>query len=411
MTSTLPDVDAVVRVVGRGPAGLAAARQRLEALRRVDHPSLSVPTGLELAESGEVLARSARAPGTDLASLMRMREGLSAGECATVGIAIAGALAALHAGGLAHGDVSPANIVVSGRRAVLVDVLAGAGVDERGTPGFAAPERAVAATALADVFSLGRVLLSVASDEARERVAAWAAPMTGPRVQDRPTASECARALERCAPPLPIRVPELGVAASVRAQAREALAETLREDSGRAWRIRRALASYARMAAIACAGIAAIALAMAAVGAHFFGSEGGDPWPRPVSAALFGPPPDAAAASLVQRRLDALAASEADALVATTDPTSPARADDLELASALRSDGLRLEGFSGTVGASEILVTSSGAATVRVTYAVSPHVEAGTAGRGERPSALVVSEVEIRWGPSGWRIERIQPAP
>jgi hypothetical protein len=206
-------------------------------------------------------------------------------------------------------------------------------------------------------------------------------------------------------------VPELGVAASVRAQAREALAETLREDSGRAWRIRRSLASCARMAAIACAGIAAIALAVPALGAHLLGSGGSDPWPQPVSAALFGPAPDDAAASLMQRRLDALAASDADALVATTDPTSPARADDLELASALRSGGLRLEGFSGIVGASEILVTSSGAATVRVTYAVSTHAEAGTEGRGERPSALVVSEVEIRWGPSGWRIERIQPAP
>jgi hypothetical protein len=406
-----PDVDAVVRVVGRGPAGLAAARQRLDELRRVDHPSLCVPTSLELAASGEVLARSGRVPGTDLASLMRMREGLSAGECATVGMEIGEALAALHSGGLAHGDVSPANIVVSGRRAVLVDVLAGAGVNERGTSGFAAPERAVAATAPADVFSLGRVLLTVASDPDRDRIAAWAAPMTEPRAQDRPTASECARALARCAPPLPIRVPELGVAASVRAQAREELAETLREDSGRAWRIRRALASYSRIAAIACAGVAAIAVAVAALGAHPWGSGGAEPWPRPVSAALFGPPPDSAAASLVQRRLDALAASDAQGLLETTGPASPARADDLERASALGSGDLRLEGFSGTVGASRVLVSGNGEATVRVTYAVSAHVEAGTAGRGSRPGALVASEVEIRWGPGGWAIERIQPAP
>ena len=411
MTSTLHDVDAVVRIVGRGPAGLVAARQRLEALRRVEHPSLSVPTGLELAESGEVLARSARAPGTDLATLMRMRDGLAAGECATVGAAIGGALAALHAGGLAHGDVSPANIVVSGRRAVLVDVLAGAGVDERGTPGFAAPERPVAATAPADVFSLGRVLLAVASDEARERVAAWVAPLTAPRAQDRPTAPECARALERCAPPLPIRVPELGVAASVRAQAREALAETVREDFGRGWRIRRAVASYARRAAVVGAVVCALALAASVLGAALGGSSGGGPWPRPVSAAIFGPPPDAAAAALVQRRLDALAASDAHGLEATTNPASPARADDAAVASALRAGDLRLEGFAGTVGASTILASGNGEATVRVTYAVSAHVEAGTAGRGERAGAIVASEVEILWGATGWRIERIQPAP
>ncbi len=411
MTLTAPQADSVTRIVGRGPVGLAAARQRLDELRRIDHPSLCVPTSLELGASGEVLARSARVPGTDLASLMRMREGLSAGECATVGMEIGEALAALHAGGLAHGDVSPANIVASGRRAVLVDVLAGAGVDERGTPGFAAPERAVAATPAADVFSLGRVLLSVSSDEARERVAAWAAPMTAPRALDRPAASECARAMERCAPPLPIRVPELGVAASVRAQAREELAETVREDSGRAWRVRRAIASYARIAAIACAGLVALALLATILGGYLLSSGGGEPWPRPVFAALFGTPPDAAAASLVQRRLDALAASDAAGLLKTTDPASPARADDLELTDALGSGGLILEGFSGTVGAAEILVAGNGEATARVTYAVSAHVESGTAGRGERPGALVVSEVEIRWGPGGWRIERIQPAP
>ena len=201
------------------------------------------------------------------------------------------------------------------------------------------------------------------------------------------------------------------MAASVRAQAREELAETLREDSGRPWRIRRALASYARIAAIACAGIALVSIAVAALGTHLLGSGGGESWQGPVSPALFGPQPDAAAASLVQRRLDALATSDAAALVATTDPASPARADDLELAEALRSGDLRLEGFSGTVGASEVLVASDGAATVRVSYAVSAHVEAGTAGRGERPGALVASEVEIRWGPGGWRIDRIQPAP
>lgn len=340
-----------------------------------------------------------------------MREGLSAGECATVGMEIGQALAALHAAGLAHGDVSPANIVVSGRRAVLVDVLAGAGVDERGTPGFAAPERAVAATGPADVFSLGRVLLSVSSDEARERVAAWAAPMTAPRALDRPSAPECARAMERCAPPLPVRVPELGVAASVRAQAREALDETLHEDSGRGWRIWRAISSYARMVAIACAALATLALLASTLGARLLSPGAGGSWPRPVSAAIFGPPPDVAAATLVQRRLDALSASDADRLLATTDPSSPARADDLALAHALGSGDLRFDGFSGTVGASAMVVSGNGEATVRVTYAVSAHVEAGPAGRGERPGVIAVSEVEIRWSPAGWRIERVQAAP
>ena len=403
--------DGVVRVVGRGPAALAAARLRLDALRRVAHPCLSVPTGLELVPSGEVVARSERVPGVDLASLARMREGLSAGECVTVGISVAGALAALHAGGIAHGDVSPANVVVSGRRAVLVDVLAGAGVDERGTPGFAAPERAVSATPPADVFSLGRVLMGIASEEARERVAAWAEPMTAPRAQDRPTASECARALERCAPPQPVRVPELGVAASVRALAREAIAETVREDSGRAWRIRRAVARFARIGGLAVAGVAMVAGVIGVLAAVLDGPEGTRAWSSPPSPAIFGERPDDAAAGLLQRRLDAIAVADADALLETTGPASAARGEDAPIAASLDSGDLRYEGLSATVGSSEVLVSGNGAATVRVTYAASPCVEVSGATRVERAGAVVEVEVEVLWGPTGWKIERILPAP
>ncbi len=410
MASVPPGVDAVVRVVGRGPAGLAAARLRLDALRRVEHACLSIPTSLELAPTGEVLARSERVAGVDLAGLARMREGLSAGECVTVGTSIAGALAALHAGGLIHGDVSPANIVVAGRRAVLVDALAGAGVDERGTPGFAAPERAVGATAPSDVFSLGRVLVGAASDEARERVAAWAAPMTAALPRDRPTAFECARALEACSPPRPVRIPELGVAASVRAQAREPLARTVREDSGRSWRIRRSVARYVRIGGFAAAGLAAAGL-IAILGARLVGPGGPGPWPTPVSPAVFGSAPDDAAADLVQRRFDAVAEADADALLLTTGPASPARGEDAAIAASLRSGDLRYDGLSATVGASEVLVVGNGAATVRVTYAVSSRVEVSGTHREERPGAIVEVEVEVMWGPAGWRIERILPAP
>jgi tRNA A-37 threonylcarbamoyl transferase component Bud32 len=396
-------------VVGRGPAGLAAARLRLDALRRVEHACLSVPTTLELAPTGEVLARSERVAGVDLAGLARMRDGLSAGECVTVGTSIAGALAALHAGGLAHGDVSPANIVVSGRRAVLVDVLAGAGVEERGTPGFAAPERAVGATAATDVFSLGRVLERAASEEARERIAAWAAPMTAALPLDRPTASECARALEACAPASPVRVPELGVAASVRARAREPLARTERQDSGRSWRVRRSVARGARIGGFAVAGLAAVVALVAILGARLSGPERPGPWPTPLSPALFGPAPDVAAADLMERRFEAAAAGDADALLLTTDPASPARGDDVAIAASLRSGELRYEDLSATVGASRILVASNGAATVRVAYAVSPWVEVSGPNRQERPGAIVEVEVEIAWGPTGWKIEKIVP--
>jgi tRNA A-37 threonylcarbamoyl transferase component Bud32 len=411
MISAPSDVDAIVRVVGRGPAGLAAARLRLDALRRVEHACLSVPMSLELAPTGEVLARSERVAGVDLAALARVRQGLSAGECVTVGTSIAGALAALHAAGIVHGDVSPANIVVSGRRAVLVDVLAGAGVDERGTPGFAAPERAVGATGASDVFSLGRVLESAAAEEARERVAAWAAPMTAARPLDRPSAPECARALEACAPPLPVRVPELGVAASVRAQAREPLAETVRKESGRAWRIRCAVVRVAKIGGLAATGIAVVAGLIAVIGASFRGPDGPGPWPTPVSPAVFGPRPDVAAAGLVQRRLDAVAAGDPDGLLLTTGPASRARADDVALAAALRAGDLRYEGLSATVAGAEVLVSGNGAATLRVTYAVSSCVEVSRSHRAAVAGAIVEIDVQVIWGPAGWRIDSVVPAP
>ncbi|MBA2543345.1 MAG: serine/threonine protein kinase, partial [Deltaproteobacteria bacterium] len=56
---------------------------------------------------------------------------------------IAGALATIHAAGLVHADVAPNNILVTGERAVLVDLGLAAPVETggaRGTPAYMAPE-------------------------------------------------------------------------------------------------------------------------------------------------------------------------------------------------------------------------------------------------------------------------------
>ncbi len=69
----------------------------------------------------------------------------SAGRAARVAVGLSRALRALHARGLTHGDLSPANIVIVGPRSAPRLLDFGAGADAGGgapaTVGFAAPER------------------------------------------------------------------------------------------------------------------------------------------------------------------------------------------------------------------------------------------------------------------------------
>jgi hypothetical protein len=123
-----------VKLYRRGalPAGerLRVRHPNVVAVRRiVDTPPAVV---LELAAGGS------------LGSLVGARGPLDVGEVATVVVALSGALADLHAAGLVHGDLSPANVLFSdGGRPLLGDlgdvVVAGAG-PVVATVGFAAPE-------------------------------------------------------------------------------------------------------------------------------------------------------------------------------------------------------------------------------------------------------------------------------
>lgn len=84
------------------------------------------------------------AAGGSLAGLVAARGPLDVAEVATLVVALAGALADLHAAGLVHGDVTPANVLFAdGGRPLLGDLgdlaVAGAG-GAVATAGYAAPE-------------------------------------------------------------------------------------------------------------------------------------------------------------------------------------------------------------------------------------------------------------------------------
>ncbi len=154
-------------------------------------------------------------------------------QIASFGVQVATALGALHAAGIVHGDVKPANILVSGDSVKLTDFgIARTGTDTTAltregvifaTPEYAAPETLTTGTrsAAGDVYALGAVLHELVTGSrwspatgATEAMppADWLPVLSGALTQDpdrRPSAqafgAELAR-LDRTGAPLPATV-------------------------------------------------------------------------------------------------------------------------------------------------------------------------------------------------------------
>ncbi len=188
------------RELGIGSDLLTSAAARAAALARASGRCRAVlsPSRVWERPDGVVAVSMPVAPGASLAEV-RANRALTIGECVLVGVGVADALAAMHAERLAHGDVSAANVVVSGRRVSLVDTM-GALCHERGTMGYVAPERAKGATPAGDVYSLGALLRALADVQAAPIIEAWTAPLLANDPEVRPSATHAAAALARCAP-------------------------------------------------------------------------------------------------------------------------------------------------------------------------------------------------------------------
>lgn len=176
-------------------------------LARVRHPNVVAVYGAEFL-AGWVGVWMEYVQGHTLSELMVAKGPFDVRDAAAVGIALCGALRAVHDARLLHLDVKPGNVMreASGR-VVLMDFgagrdLASIRLDPRllaGTPPYIAPElfRGEVPTARADLYSLGALLFHLSSG---------ALPIEGKNFADfiRAHGSRTRRHLAEAAPRLPV---------------------------------------------------------------------------------------------------------------------------------------------------------------------------------------------------------------
>lgn len=195
---------------------------RLATLQALRHPSLPGVLSVHRAAEGGVMVMELVA-GVRLGVVMGARAWASPAEVAGLWRNIGDAVAALHHRGIAHGDISPANIVMADAgRPVLIDI-AGHGGAELGHEGFIPPEGRGGTASAGDVWSLARTLLWVSGDDATIRRLLGRALAADP--SDRPTAREFALGWSALGDPESLALP----AASRLAEA------GMRNDDGETW--------------------------------------------------------------------------------------------------------------------------------------------------------------------------------
>jgi eukaryotic-like serine/threonine-protein kinase len=148
------------------PDGTAPSLREARALARVRHPNVVTVYGAEH-DSGQSGLWMELIDGETLAEAVTARGPMSPREAAGIGIDVCRAVSALHAHGLVHRDVKPANVMREvGGRIVLMDFSGAHGIDDvlppnlQGTPIYMAPELFAGerATPVSDVYAIGVLL-------------------------------------------------------------------------------------------------------------------------------------------------------------------------------------------------------------------------------------------------------------
>lgn len=432
-------------------------RNRVARLAPVHHPHLvRVGPLIDLPGSGLVVLQQ-EVPGADLRTVAAGRGSWSPGEVVTVLVPLAEALAELHGAGLAHGDVSAGNVVIdTDGRPVLVDVVCSDGPTERGTPGFAAPERSEGAGPPGDVYalaSLGLHLLGPINENDEDddgvalRACLRAAACTEQRA--RPSASQLACDIYALCAPRALRLPEAAVLTqlALRRLAGGEGESLLTERAPRRPRGRHRRPRGRRGPLLAAALVLALSVCTTVVGAMARGGAAeapgvsADPAGQPggVPVAGLDTPAPAAAVRLTAARGEALAAGDAARLAQVTIPGSPAAQADLRAralgagatapvtvavdrleyrgigacSSARVAGAAGMAGMAGVAGAAE-----SAGATLCVRVLLVASVTAGAGSSAESaaaPGAQPMDEptgvvLVLRPTLDGWRVSEVEPA-
>lgn len=437
-----------VTVLGPGTMPRAELRARVRALTALEHPHVAAVAPLVELRDGSAVALQAEVVGPDLATVARARGPWRPGEVVTLVVPLAQALAALHDAGVAHGDVSPGNVVLErDGRPVLVDLVCGARPAEVGTPGLAAPERPRGAEPAGDVHALGRLglaLLGDPSDDARRRepgrasVRAVLEAACSADPAARPGAAELAERVYAACAAEPVGLPDAAVLARLtlrRLAAPPEDATVVRPDLAPASRrARHRRTSRARGPAV----VAAVGLVVAGAFVALERSDGAFaghsapvadaeavavPTVAPRAGAALGDPLGAAV-RLTVRRAEALGARDAVALASVSVPGSAAARADAALAGAL----WRRTPSGGAAVVEEVhLLSLTGPGPglpreARVLVRSRAQVSTPAGGSGDAPAVpgaadeaepAAASEVVLvlEEGPAGWRVSAVERAP
>jgi hypothetical protein len=447
-----------------GARGEARSR-RLTALSGIEHPHLARVLEVAAVPGGWAVV-SERVSGPTLAAVRAAGRPLDVAEARWLLAALAPALARLHERGVVHGDVSPANVVLSPERGpVLVDLLADP-AGEAGTAGFVPPERLAgrAAGPTADVWALtATARWAVAAEHRDTFVAAFAGALAedpGGRWDAAALASAAQDGEAR-----PAGLPDAAALAHGTLRAAATIAPTARAvgrrrrgpvgtrrrgGARRAGVPRRGGAGPAgvrgrrgvrgvRGAALLLAGVvAALVLGFqlrppgeraeparetrtVAVGAPVGGAPpgGAEALPRgsvegaPAAgpSRIGGPEtPEDAVVALLAARDAAFTAGDAAWIRSLTVPGSPAARSDEASARFLERSVVRVAGLSTLVHSVRALVVGEGEARVEVVTSQSAHERTVGAGAPRRlPAGPRVCAVLVVDGRDGWRVRAVEP--